>query len=232
MSILAFDTCLGAVSVAVRRQDADGVWKLFEAYEERVVGHAERLMPMIDACMASAALEFSSLRRIAVSIGPGTFTGVRTGIATARALALVTGVPVVGLTSLALIAHRARAESPNTSDHRAISVVVDARRGAFYMQTFAGIGLAAVSEPSLASPDDVRSEIAHFDAAAVGSGVPLIEGIDGVALLPPGSIAVQPHARILALLAETLTPQSEIKPLYLRPPDAKAQTANVLPRAL
>src|SRR5262245_6799536 len=107
MAVLAFDSCLGAASVAVRWQSAGGEWLIREAYEERQIGHAERLMPMIEQVMAAAHLEFSALRCIAVTIGPGTFTGVRTGIAAARGLALATGLPVVATSSTAVIAQRA-----------------------------------------------------------------------------------------------------------------------------
>ena len=84
-----------------------GEWLLREAYEPRATGHAERLFPMIAEVMDGAGLAFSAIDRIAVTLGPGTFTGVRVGIAAARALALATGKPVVAMTSLAVMAHRA-----------------------------------------------------------------------------------------------------------------------------
>src|SRR5258705_6584324 len=106
MNILAFDTCLGAVSAAVRWRSAKGEWLLREAYEPCVTGHAERLFPLVAHVMQGAALPFSAIDRIAVTVGPGTFTGVRAGVAAARAFALATGKPVVGMTSLAVMAHR------------------------------------------------------------------------------------------------------------------------------
>src|SRR5512145_626858 len=111
MNVLAFDTCFGAVSVAVRGQCASGEWRLREVYEERATGHAERLFPMMAEVMDGAGLAFSALDRIAVTLGPGTFTGVRVGISAARALALALGKPVVGITSLAAMAYRAE-ETP------------------------------------------------------------------------------------------------------------------------
>ena len=107
MNILAFDTCLGAVSVAVRRRGAGGEWLMRHACETRERGHAERLMPMVAETMAAAGLAFSDLDRIAVTVGPGSFTGVRVGVAAARGLALASGIAVVGATSLAVMAHRA-----------------------------------------------------------------------------------------------------------------------------
>ena len=98
MGVLAFDTCFGAVSVAVRWQSARGEILLREDYEERETGHAERLMPMIESVMHGAGLRFSSINRIAVTLGPGSFTGLRIGIAAARALGLAANIPVVGMT--------------------------------------------------------------------------------------------------------------------------------------
>ena len=110
MHILAFDTCLDGVSVAVARADPAGTRVLWEASERRRVGHAERLMPMIIAALAGAGVGFADLGRIAATCGPGSFTGVRTGIAAARALALAIGCPAVGVGCLAAIACGARAE--------------------------------------------------------------------------------------------------------------------------
>ena len=88
MNVLAIDTCLGAVSVAVRWRDAGGEWRMRDAYEARTAGHAERLMPMTKEVMGAAGLAFSDLQHIAVTVGPGSFTGVRAGVAAARGLAL------------------------------------------------------------------------------------------------------------------------------------------------
>lgn len=230
MNVLAFDTSLGAVSVAVGRTGPDGATLLHEAYEERAVGHAERLMPMIDACMKAAGMSFSEIDRIAVTVGPGTFTGVRTCISAARALALATGAIVVGMTSLAVIAHRTYREQRARVGARPLTVVVDAHRGGFYLQTFAGPDLATLSAASVAPVDDVRREIETFGSAIVGSGVPLLGPFEG-SPAPLVLDTLQPHARSLCLLAGTLQPEARIKPLYLRPPDAKPQTANVLARA-
>src|SRR5947207_7581458 len=107
MNLLAFDTCLGAVSVAVRWQGPGGDWLMRHAHEARERGHAERLIPMMTEVMDEAGLAFSDLHRIAVTVGPGTFTGVRVGMAAARGIALASGLAVVGTTTLAVMAHQA-----------------------------------------------------------------------------------------------------------------------------
>ncbi len=106
MPTLAFDTCLGAVSAAVAWTDVDGRARLEGRFEPCRAGHAERLLPMIEAVLGAAGLAAVGIDRVAVTLGPGTFTGVRTGIAAARAIALVSGATVVGATSLAVIARQ------------------------------------------------------------------------------------------------------------------------------
>src|SRR6202049_1267733 len=127
MNVLAFDTCLGAVSVAVRWQGPAGDWLTRHAHEARERGHAERLMPMMAEVMDEAELAFSDLDRIAVTVGPGTFTGVRVGVAAARGLALASGAALVGATTLAVMAHQAsELLGPARRGERALAVAVDA----------------------------------------------------------------------------------------------------------
>ena len=236
MNVLAFDTCFGAVSVAVRRQTAAGDWLLHEAYEERAAGHAERLFPMIaevmDGVGDGAGLEFASIDRIAVTLGPGTFTGVRVGISAARALALATGKPVVATTSLAVMAHRAEELLGKVSEGRRLVVAVDARRGAVYVQGFAA-GAVATSEAILLTLQETVPWIGHNEALIVGSAGPVLAGLVNEA----GGAAehrlpdLQPHARNLAALAAALAPVAPLRPLYLRPPDVRAQEGASLARA-
>src|SRR5262245_23953927 len=98
MNILAFDCCFGAVSAAVRYADG-GVRS--ERYEALSGGNAERLFPLVEQVLDEAKLQMSEVDRIAVTLGPGTFTGVRVGVAAARGLSLGLHKPVVGITSLA-----------------------------------------------------------------------------------------------------------------------------------
>jgi tRNA threonylcarbamoyladenosine biosynthesis protein TsaB len=229
MNVLAFDTCLGAVSVAVRRQGADGAWLLNDAYEEMDIGHAERLMPMIADVMAGAHLSFAGIDRIAVTKGPGSFTGVRVGVAAARALALATRKPVVAETSLAVMAAQAKTTLGAELGMATLIVAVDARRGALYLQVFDPE--AGPSQAEVLPLDEAGRRFGdHAGAIAVGSGAEILsKAASGTvkAMLPN----LQPHARALAMLAETLPPIEALKPLYLRQPDAKPQTGSALPRA-
>jgi tRNA threonylcarbamoyladenosine biosynthesis protein TsaB len=223
MNVLAFDTCFGAVSAAVRWRSAAGEWLLREAYEPCPAGHAERLFPMIAHVMDEAGLAFSAIDRIAVTLGPGTFTGVRTGIAAARAFALATGKPVVGMTSLAAMAERAvLLFGPQRGDRR-LAVAVDARRGMVYLQSFDSLVVAEGAAQLLSAEQAARS-VAGGPVLVVGSAAAAIAAQAGpqAEARPPD---LQPHARTLAIAAAHLTPIERVVPLYLREPDAKPSVA-------
>jgi tRNA threonylcarbamoyladenosine biosynthesis protein TsaB len=228
MAILAFDTCLGAVSVALRYPAANGDWLIREAYEPRLTGHAERLMPMIAEVMSAAGRTFADIDRFAVTIGPGTFTGVRVGVAAARAFALSAGRPVVGISSLEIIAARGRALLGSSAASRAVLVAVDARRGALYCALHGdGIGDGA---PVLLTADAAAALAREHDALVIGSGGPLIAeaaGTDIETSLP----TIEPHARFLAQLAADRPPSGTVSPLYLRAPDVKPQPQPIARRS-
>ena len=104
MNVLAFDTCFDACSVAAGRGLRSLTPVIAERFEGMQLGQAERLMPMIKETMLEAGMTYEMLDRIAVTVGPGTFTGTRIGVAAARALSLVCGAPIVAVSSLALMA--------------------------------------------------------------------------------------------------------------------------------
>jgi tRNA threonylcarbamoyladenosine biosynthesis protein TsaB len=229
MNILAFDTCLGAVSAAVRWRSQRGEWLLREQYEACTTGHAERLFPMIAGVMEGAGLAFSAIDRIAVTLGPGTFTGVRSGVAAARAFALATGRPVVGMTSLAVMALRADQLLGARRGGRPLAIAVDARRGVVHFQLFGGDALE-VGGAQLLTPEQAALAIASATVLVAGSGagaVAAVAGPQAEACLPD----LQPHARMLAIVAPALPPLAPVAPLYLREPDAKpsADTSVVRP---
>lgn len=233
MNILAFDTCFNACSVAVGRDLGSGQERLEQYFEPRETGHAESLMPMIDRALSEAGLGFRDLDRIAVTHGPGMFTGMRIGIAAARALRLATGVPIVTASSLAVMAEDAADDiGAERLAEATLAIAVDARRGQVYVQMFGRGGLDAVTEPMLAT---------HAAAAALGEG-PLIvagsgaelvaaaareAGRDAEALLPrlePDACALIYMARVLPLVTDAPAP------LYLRPADAKPQAGAAIAR--
>ena len=227
MNVLAFDTCFGALSVAARWRSAAGEWLWRDAYEVRSSGHAERLFPMIAEVMEGAGLPLSVVDRFAVTAGPGTFTGVRVGVAAARAFALATGKPIVGVTSLAAMAHRAGLLLGPEHAGRPLAVAVDARRAMVYFQLFdKGMPVGAAR---LATPDEAAGMIAGRRAVVVGSGAEAVAAAAeaGVEIRLPD---LQPHARSVAMLALELNPLAPLMPIYLRPPDVKPPTGAAVPR--
>jgi tRNA threonylcarbamoyladenosine biosynthesis protein TsaB len=222
MKILAFDSSLGALSVAVRWRGGDGVWLLREAHERRERGHAERLMPMLCEVMGEADLAFCELDRIAVTIGPGSFTGVRVGVAAARALALATGATTVAATSLAVMAHQSDDELGARRRGRVLAVALDARRGSVYLQLFP-CGHHAAGPPQLLSASAAAQHIGRTPVIIVGSGAALVA--DALGAYPGEAetmlLDLLPSARTLAVLATELAPTQPLRPLYLRAPDVK-----------
>ncbi len=233
MNILAFDTCLGAVSVAVRWRGAGGEWLMRHAHEVRERGHAERLMPMIAETMREAGLAFSDIGRIAATIGPGTFTGVRGGVAAARGLALASGVTTVGATSLAVMAHQAEERVGASRGGRLLVVAVDARRDAVYLQIFPGAHDDAAEPPLVLSPEEAARRIGPLPVMIVGSGAePVATAVNAAGGRAEATLVdLQPDARALASMAADLVPSHPLRPLYLRPPDVKPQADRSLPRA-
>src|SRR5918999_4803727 len=130
MLVLAIDTALAACSVAVLDTDMPGMRAMESLPMQR--GHAEALMPMVARVMDAAKLEFAALDRIAVTTGPGSFTGLRVGIAAARGIALAAGKPTVGLSTLSAYA------APQIAQRDSIPVVaaIDARHNHVYLQVF------------------------------------------------------------------------------------------------
>lgn len=234
MNILAFDTCLGACSVAVGLGAGEALEKVEALYEEMATGQAERLMPMIDAAMRSAGIGFPDLSRIAVTNGPGTFTGTRIGVAAARALALATGAQVVCMSTLELMALEVANNSAVWKTDTPLTVSVDANRGQVYVQTFDNSVSLQGEGPLLLSIADAAGLAERREMTFVGSGATLVaaaaeaQGYTAHAALPQ----LQPNAAFLLLASQDRDPQqAPVSPLYLRPADAKPQVGKSLARA-
>lgn len=222
MKLLALDTALGACSVAV----FDGARVLAHFFEPMERGHAERLAPMVQEVMSSAGVGFEALGRLAVTTGPGTFTGQRVGYAFMRGLRLALHRPLIGITTLSAMAHAAMAES----GIGAAAVLHDAKRGEVY---FALVTMEQTVVPDrLVSFGEAVRMILEFDnnfgtrlglagtAARQAAGVLLSQGCEMLV-----SEIVAPDALWVARLALTSPePQTVPRPLYLRAPDARLPT--------
>lgn len=212
MTVLAVDTCLAACSVAVIREGETLSWRS----EPMTRGHQERLASMTREAMKEAGLAFADLGRIGVTVGPGSFTGLRVGVAFAKGLAIALGKPCVGVGTLEAIAASLGAAGP-------VAAAIDAGRGRVYLQLFAGAA-------PLASPDILDIDVALARLIEVfPSGEATLTG-PGAALLAPAlpdarlAESSSPDPRAVARLA-ALAPDAPARPLYLRPPDAKVKAA-------
>src|SRR6185312_5662798 len=174
MLVLALDTCLASCSVAV----TDGPRVLASAREVMARGHQERLAPMAREVMADAGLAFDRLERIAVTVGPGSFTGLRVGIAFAKGLALALAAPAVGIGTLEALA----AESAGL-----VFPAIDARRGQLYLQAFE-------DGRALMAADALTAEVAAARVAELSQGRPFTLVGSGAALLAQ----LAPSARVIA----------------------------------
>jgi len=212
VNLLAIDTCLNACSVAL---DRDGE-SLAHASEPMQRGHQERLAGMTAEVMAAAGLAFADLDRIGVTVGPGSFTGLRVGLAFAKGLALALDRPCVGVGSLEALW---RSLEPETASGP-VAAVIDAGRGRVYLQVFDGAPLGA--------PDIVEIEQALARLAETCPHGELVLTGPGAGLLAPALPRARvdglqtPDPRAVARLARSAEPASA-RPLYLRAPDAKVK---------
>jgi len=226
MRVLAIDTALAACAAAV----LDTYHAAVTASETVAMtrGHAEAVMPLIARVMDQAGVEFSQLDRIAVTTGPGSFTGLRVGISAARGIALAAGKPAIGLSTLAGFAAPHIAEG----DSYAVVAAVDARHDHVYLQVFGPGGRTVVSPRIAPIRDAVRAAVTG-PARIVGSGAELLVAQWPKTEPPPllveqlGAPDIGWIARLGAAAAEGHGPP---KPLYLRAPDAQPQDAARLPR--
>jgi tRNA threonylcarbamoyl adenosine modification protein YeaZ len=226
MRVLAIDTALEACSVAVLDTERADL-RVHESLQMQR-GHAEALMPLIERMLDRAKLEFAALDRIAVTIGPGSFTGLRVGIAAARGIALAAGKPAIGLSTLAAFA----APFIAADDTLPVVVAIDARHDHVYLQVFGPGGRTLVTPRLVSLREALR---------ASASGAPRITGTAAnmlAALWPAGerrpTLVEQRNApnidwvaRLGAAATDTGAPP---KPLYLRAPDAQPQDAAQLAR--
>lgn len=223
MLVLGISTATAQVGCAIGGHE--GIIASFQSSKGR--RHAETLAPAIAFLTEQAHVPLREISAIAVDVGPGLFTGLRVGVATAKALASTLRIPMVGVTSLDLLAFPVR-----WSDRRIVSVV-DARRGEVFFSFYRQVpgGVQRLSPHRVGSPDELCSEIQAVggEVLAVGDGairyrsaleeLTRVEIGDGALAFPsPGSLVELAHAK--ALREEFVQP-SELEPVYLRKADAE-----------
>jgi len=227
MKILAIDTALDACQAAV-----------FDSVESKLLamlshdmrrGHAEALIPVIADAMKAARLDFAELDRIATTVGPGSYTGLRVGISAAKGLAIASGKPTIGITTLAALS------APLIEEDPAVPVVaaIDARHGNVFFH-MAGAGQRVLLSPRCTTLEEAIRTISGGPVRIVGPGAAVLaakwprhSGNTPVSV----DVRAKPSIEWVAKLAASGEPlRSPAKPLYLRAPDVTPQTSHHIAR--
>ena len=223
MLILGIESATSQVGCAIGGHE--GV--LASAHSSRGKRHAEMLTPQIDFVRTQARVELDDVSVVAVDVGPGLYTGLRVGIAAAMATAFALNVPMIGVSSLDLLAFPARHTS------KLIVAMIDARRGEVFHACYRQVpgGIQRITEPGVATPDELVSELmaGGDEALLVGDGAiryaDSFNDLRGVVPAEPsmayptaGSLVQLAHAKALR---EEFVPPAELEAVYLRTPDAK-----------
>jgi tRNA threonylcarbamoyl adenosine modification protein YeaZ len=213
--LLAFDTSTDRGSVAlVRAREDGGVDPIAEHDYDAEPGHAERLLPAIDALLKGAGLGPGGVSVVAVGLGPGSFSGLRGGVTTAKALAFAGGARVVGVSGLATLAAASGARAG------LVVALLDARRDEAFAAAYrAGDWLDPAEPPRLLSLADARRWVASLPGplTLVGSGAPLVDPAAASGPAHPPALALAGLAAALLARGGALAP---VEPLYVRPPNA------------
>ncbi len=220
--LLAFDSAGAACSAAV--WDTGRV--VAARFEAMARGQSERLVPMIEEVMAEAGLDYDRLDALAVTLGPGGFTGVRIGLAAGRGLALAPRRPLLGRTRFEAGAGAAPGARPRDLP---LAVLLDAKRAEVYLQVFAS-DLAPAGPALSLLPEDLPSTLPQGPLAVAGDGVARVrEQLERPELLVVPGPGHAEAARFAGFVAARPLPPAEApppRPLYLRGPDV------TLPRTL
>lgn len=226
-TIIGIDSSTGACSIAVCR----GGTMLAHFHEDMTRGQSERLAPMAEAGLAAAGLGFPDLDAIAVTRGPGSFTGLRIGMAFAKGLGQALGIPVFGVTGFDAVA-RAVFATEAAAGH-GVAVILESRRADLFLQIFT-TGGAPDGPPVALPPEDIAARLCQAGAAPLllaGDAADKVLAVldqESAAMLRSSSITA-PDAREVALIGLEMAADGDIppalQPLYLRAPDVTAPRA-------
>ena len=221
MRILAIECATVRCSAAVWQ---DGAVRAHAA-SDAPHGATELLVPMLSRVMVESGIDLAEMDRLAITVGPGHFTGLRAGLAVARGLVLATGIAAVAVTTLEAVA---AATDPAGRRGRHVLAAIDSKRAEPYLQVF-DAAVNPVSEPVACVPDAFVAAANRYPRLLVAgdAGAPLADALHRAGLdieLAPGPL--QPDAAVVAALAaERAVVDGKLRPFYLHPPAVKLPAA-------
>ena len=216
MIILAFDTAMAACSAVIWREGT----VVAHRSEAIARGHSEILIPMIRDVMAEAGVDFGGLERIGVTVGPGSFTGIRIGLAAAHGFGLAASLPLIGVSTLEAVV---AAAIPRNTERRNILVALDAGRPDLFVQIFKPDGTPLIQARAV-SAEDAAALVPSGTILIAGNGGPRLRAVltDRDAVYDTGSGL--PDATQVAEIASRREP-APLSPLYIHPSYAKPPAA-------
>lgn len=218
--VLAIDTCFQSCSAAVGLFAGHELIRTVARFEPMQTGQAERIVPMVADVVADAGIEMADVGLVAVSVGPGSFTGTRIGLSAAKGLGLALGVPTAGVTSLQVIA--VQLAQAGAADGREMCVAIDMGRDDIYVQIFDKSGFEARTSAQLVGVGEVNDFAAAHAAVVLGHGAYF--STQAAAL----SQYFLPRAEtVVALVTQCQQKLIPAVALYLRAPDAKPPGSGV-----
>lgn len=222
MKLLAIDCAASLCAACV--YDAGAATELGRKVLDLGKGHAEHLMAVIEAALKAGGIGYQELGAVAVSIGPGSFTGLRVGVSTARGLALALKIPAIGVTTLEALA----AEAANAFPGCAVLAALDAGREEIHAALF-DKALVLTYGPAVVTLSEATAMAVNASAILAGTAAPQIAAAAGNSF-DVGPVSATADIATYARLAVAKGPGEKPKPLYLRGADAKPQAGFILPR--
>jgi tRNA threonylcarbamoyl adenosine modification protein YeaZ len=225
MNLLAIDCSASLCAACV--YDADTDEELGRAVLDLGKGHAEHLMSVVGDALDNAKVDFAALGAVAVSVGPGSFTGVRVGVSAARGFALALKIPAIGVTTLEALA----AESRDKFGTRNVLSALDGGRGEIQAAVYDGLG-GTLYAPAVIALSRAAELATEFSPVLAGTAAKLIADAVPLQAFDTGLVTATADIAAYARLAAQKGVDGERPaPVYLREPDAKPQAGFILPRS-
>ncbi len=232
MADLAIDTAGAGCCVALQFGRAEDV-RVISRFEAQTRGQSERVIGLIEALLEEAGLDYQSLKRIICTLGPGSFTGVRVGLALAKGLALAAQVPLFGVSRTLVLGHKFFFERQEGQECGVFACLLAAGRDEFYGQVFsvAQGQFSVVCEPTLIAQAGLGDFMTQFGVSNVVG--PDLKTFQELGVEEQSQYELVPDAQDLFLIKGCdLVQGTSVKPLYLRAPDAKPQQGKALKRSM